>query len=204
MSLQPVSIKLLLLKLMLWLPISFAIWYFTYPALLYLSSILVNISLPFISNHIIDTTQLNRDNISLDIITNFIDLIPNDPTGKKGKMAFTIHVMKYGYGLALFIALVLSSFGSYKIKIRNILLGILLVSIIQLWGISFEVYKNLIYEMGTKVYNHIAPSVLLEEFIKLGYFLGILIIPAVAPVALWFSLYKKVYVISKGMFYTKL
>ena len=200
---KPVSIKYFLFRILLWVPISFAIWYFSYPALLFLSSKLSNILLPFISNHAIHLTQLNADNISLDIITNFIDRIPNESADKKGRMAFTINVMKYGYGLPLFIALALASPNTLGIKIRNIIFCILLVTFVQLWGISFEVFKNLNYGMGEKVSAYMATSYSLKEFIKLGYHLGTLIIPSVAPITLWFLLYQKYYIISEGKFYLK-
>lgn len=191
---KPISLKFFVLKVILWIPVCFAIWYFTYPALLFLSSQLANILLPFISGHAIHTTQLNGNNTSLDIITNFVDLIPNDPNGQKGRMAFTINIMKYAYGLPLFMALVLASSSHYLLKIKHIILCILLVTLVQLWGISFEVFKNLLYTMGTKVSDHMALSHYLKEFIKLGYHLGTLIIPAVAPVTLWFVLYSRQYI----------
>jgi len=201
--LKPISIKYFLFRILLWVPISLAIWYFSYPALLFLSSILSNILLPFISNHAIHLTQLNADNISLDIITNFIDRIPNEPADKKGRMAFTINVMKYAYGLPFFIALALASPTTLSIKIRNIIFCILLVTLVQLWGISFEVFKILNYEMGEKVSAHMAASYSLKEFIKLGYHLGALIIPSVAPITLWFVLYQKYYILSEGKLYLK-
>lgn len=190
---NPITLKFFFFKVLLWLPISFLLWYFSYPALLFLSSTLSNITLPLISSHAIHATQLNANHMSLDIITNFVDLIPNDPTGKKGRMAFTMNVMKYGYGLPLFVALVLAGIDHYKSKIRNIIFCIILVAIVQLWGISFEVFLNLNYSMGDKVADYLATPSWLKEVIKLGHHLGTLIIPAVAPMVLWFLLYQKDY-----------
>ena len=51
-----------------------------------------------------------------------------------GQLVFEINAMKYGYGIALFIAMVIATPDKIGNKLQNLYIGILILLIVQVWG----------------------------------------------------------------------
>jgi hypothetical protein len=181
-----ISTKGFLLKILMWLPICFVAWYFITPAIVYLLSflgkgILVNIS----NGAVIDVEQ--QKNL-LHIVTRFPAAETNEVN--KGQLVFIINAMKYGYGIALFVAMLLATPDKWSNKFQNMYIGILILLVVQVWGITFDSMQTLVFGLGREVGETIGTTEFTRELIALGYQLGYLILPAITPIILWFSMYQ--------------
>ena len=97
--------------------------------------------------------------------------------------------MLYSYGLPLFAALLLES--GETGRWRKLLLGTLVLVPFQAWGICFDLLKQVAITAGPGVAAETGYSSWQRENIALGYQMGTLMLPTVAPIALWLALNRK-------------
>lgn len=182
-----ISVKGFLFKILIWLPLAFIIWYFLTPAIVYLVAFFSKgIILQTTNGTVIDLVQHNQ---VLHIITKFA--APQENEINAGRLVFAVNVMKYGYGLALFAAMLLATPDKLSNKIQNFLLGFIVLLFVQVWGVTFESMMTLVFKLGRGVGESIGTTAFTREVIALGYQLGSLILPAVTPIILWFIMYQE-------------
>lgn len=182
-----ISVKGFLFKILIWLPLVFIVWYFLTPAIVYLVSLLSKgIILQTTNGSVIDLVQHNQ---VLHVITRFV--APEENEANEGRLVFVINAMKYGYGLALFVAMLLATPDKLSNKIQNFFLGFLVLLIVQVWGVTFDTIMTLVFKLGREVGESVGTTAFTREVIALGYQLGSLILPAVTPIVLWFIMYQE-------------
>jgi hypothetical protein len=180
------SVKGFLLKILIWLPITFVAWYFLTPVILYILSFLVKAPLTLlVGQAVIDVEVYER---VLHIVTPFGAGTPNEVN--KGQLVFAINAMKYGYGIALFIAMLLSTPDKISNKLQNLYIGILILLIVQVWGVTFDTLQTLTFKLGIGIAETLGTTEFTRELIALGYQFGYLILPAITPILLWFAMYQ--------------
>jgi len=184
---DPISVKGFLLKILIWLPICFVAWYFITPAIVYLLSFLSKAILVNITNGaVLDVEQQKH---VLHVITRFPAAETNEVN--KGQLVFIINAMKYGYGIALFVAMLLATPDKWSSKFQNLYIGLLILLVVQVWGVTFDSMQTLVFKLGRDIGETIGTTEFTRELIALGYQLGYLILPAITPVILWFSMYQE-------------
>lgn len=180
------SVKGFLLKILIFLPLTFIAWYFITPAILYVLSFLAKTTLTLLAGQaVVDVEVYER---VLHIVTPFAAEKTNDVN--QGQLVFAINAMKYGYGIALFIAMLLATPDKLSNKLQNLYIGILILLIVQVWGVTFDTLQTLLFKLGMGVAETLGTTPFTRELIALGYQLGYLILPAITPVILWFSMYQ--------------
>jgi len=185
-STKPLSVKGFLLKILIWLPITFIVWYFITPVILYIVSFLAKAVLTIIVGQaVVDVDVYER---VLHIVTPFAAEKTNDVNN--GRLVFAINAMKYGYGIALFIAMLLATPDKLGNKLQNLYIGILILLLVQVWGVTFDTLQTLTFQLGMGVAQTLNTTPFTRELIALGYQMGYLILPAVTPVLLWFAMYQ--------------
>ena len=104
-SVDTISVKGFLLKIIIWLPLAFVAWYFLTPAIVYIVALLSKAALSFMAGHAVLDVE-SQGNV-VEIITRFA----SSEKGKEGAgtLTFGINAMKYGYGVALFSAMLLAT-----------------------------------------------------------------------------------------------
>lgn len=183
---QIISVKGFLLKILIWLPVTFVVWYFVTPAILYLLSFLSKAVLTLlVGQAVVDVDVYER---VLHIVTPFAAEKTNDVN--KGQLVFAINAMKYGYGLALFVAMLLATPDKMSNKLQNLYIGILILLIVQVWGVTFDTLQTLTFKLGMGIAETLNTTAFTRELIALGYQMGYLILPAVAPILMWFVMYQ--------------
>ena len=181
-----ISIKGFFLKIVVFFPLVFIAWYFLTPAIVYVISFLSKAILLQITNgNVIDVQQQGH---VLHIITRFAAEKTNDVN--KGQLVFVINAMKYGYGIALFLAMLLATPDKLSNKFQNFYIGLLVLIIVQVWGVTFDTLQTLVFKLGRGIGETMGTTEFSREVIALCYQLGYLILPAVTPVILWFSMYQ--------------
>ncbi len=183
---EMMSVKGFLLKILIWLPITFVVWYFITPIILYLVSVLAKAVLTIlVSQTVVDVDVYER---VLHIVTPFAAEKSNDVNN--GQLVFAINAMKYGYGIALFIAMLLATPDKLGNKLQNLYIGVLILLLVQVWGVTFDTLQTLTFKLGMGVAETLGTTPFIRELIALGYQLGYLILPAIAPILLWFAMYQ--------------
>lgn len=182
MSVEPIlTVKGFLLRVLIWLPISFVLWYYLTPAIVYLVSLLSKSVLSLVANEAIVNVEPHEN------VLHMVTAFAKDATNT-GKLVFVVDVMKYAYGLALFPAMVLATPKPWKDKFQDLYLGLLIIFIFIIWGVTFDTMLTLVFQLGKGIGEAMGTTPFTRELIALGYQLGYLIIPAITPIILWFTM----------------
>lgn len=174
-----------LLKTVLWLPACLALWYwkaewFTAPSA-WLSGWLMQTAFP----GWVQGFELEQRSLSL-ITRLLLDSAGAAAQGRVAVMVAEVNPLVYGFGLPLFAALYLAN-GMDK-HVGRLFIGVLALIPFQAWGICFELLKQVAVTGGPAVAMQLGFERWQREAIVLGYQLGSLVFPALAPVGLWLGL----------------
>ncbi len=166
------------------LPFTFAAWYFMGILLTMPVAALVELVMRGLFPHAI--SGIEQHGFLLDILTRFSP--PNLP---QGELTFRINPMIYGYSMPLYTAILLATPGKEGAKWRHWIIGILILYLVQVFGVCFDILKTLLFEMGGDVARqmHLTAQWQLDA-VALGYQFGYLILPAVAPIAIWIAFHR--------------
>ena len=126
---------------------------------------------------------------------NVVEIITRFASSEKGKeeagtLTFGINAMKYGYGVALFTAMLLATPDKLSNKLHNLYIGFLVLMIVQVWGVTFDVMMTFVFKLSRDIGETMVTTEFTREVIALCYQLGYLILPAVTPILLWFVMYQ--------------
>ncbi len=100
---------------------------------------------------------------------------------------FLVNALKYGYCIPLFTALLLATPGLWWRKVKIWLMGLLILQLVQAWGVSFEVLKILLFDQCPQAPGMLGYGFLSLNGTGLAYQFGFLILPAVSPVVIWMA-----------------
>jgi hypothetical protein len=114
-------------------------------------------------------------------VTFLTSIAVRDPSGAAGTLVVEVNPLLYTYGTALFAALMLAS----RARIGAIAAGIAFLLPFQAWGIAFDFLVNVGVRSGPAVAQLAGIGGGWREAVALAYQLGALILPVLAPVALW-------------------
>ena len=181
----------LVLGVIVLLPLFFFIWYVMAPVLIWPLALLANWLLPLWFPAVI--AEVVRSGAQLDVVTQ-LPLPPGAlaqiPPGAIGELVFTVNPLIYCYNLPLFTALAIAVPGEEGAKWRTWSWGLPWLFMAQVWGVSFDTLKTLLFGIGPEAPNLVGFSAWQTELVALGYQLGFLILPSVLPIAIWFVLYR--------------
>jgi len=109
-----------------------------------------------------------------------------------GQMALLlpeVRALAYTWGLALFLALSLAA----RARAWTFAAGVALLLPLQAWGIAFDLLMQVGIGLRADLALQTGLSAGQREFIALGYQLGALILPSLAPVMLWAGFNRKLF-----------
>jgi len=182
------QIKELFILSALWLPLGFFLWFYFSEQLVkpagWLSGWLLSTFLP---NAI---EGINQVSFKFEIET----LIPHDQLvqGRVALLTFDVNPMIYAYGVPLFFGLVMATPPLTALqRALQIFIGYTLLIGVQVWGVCWEVLKDLALNFGVLGAQAVAETGLPTTLIALCYQLGYLILPPVIPLVIWILLNKK-------------
>lgn len=179
-------VKRFLLKVLLWMPVCFAVWYYMrgvigVPTFFGVKAVMANLFPEIIRNvefqgHLVNVVlEFTPENMpGLDI-----------PPGQVAEMLFSVNSLMYGYSIPLYTGLLLASPGSERQKWLRWIAGFVILVLVQIWGVSFDILKTLLFNMEPAISAGLGFSALQKELVVLGYQFGYLILPAVTPLVLW-------------------
>ncbi len=105
--------------------------------------------------------------------------------GTTQALGFVVNPLVYSYGLPLLFGLVMGSDAGWLRKAAILIVGYITITFVQVWGVVFESLKTLSFNFGSPVHELVREAGVSDTVIALGYQLGSLIFPALAPVFVW-------------------
>jgi len=105
--------------------------------------------------------------------------------GTTEALGFIVNPLVYSYGLPLLFGLVMGTDVSWLRKLTIMLIGYLVITLVQIWGVVFQSLKMLAFNFGAQTHDIILNHGITDSAIALGYQLGTLILPALAPIFVW-------------------
>jgi hypothetical protein len=105
--------------------------------------------------------------------------------GTEESLGFIVNPLIFSYGLPLLFGLVMGSDVSWLRKASILLVGYLAVTLVQIWGVVFQSLKMMAFNFGGSAHDIVNQAGVSDTTIALGYQLGTLIFPALAPIFVW-------------------
>lgn len=105
--------------------------------------------------------------------------------GTTDALGFIVNPLIFSYGLPLLFGLVMGSDVSWKRKLSIMLTGYVVITLVQIWGVVWQSLKMLAFNFGEQTHAIVLSHGVSDASIALGYQLGTLIFPALAPVFVW-------------------
>lgn len=105
--------------------------------------------------------------------------------GTTDALGFIVNPLIFSYGLPLLFGLVMGSDVSWLRKATIMLIGYSVITLVQIWGVVFQSLKMLSFNFGEQTHAIILGHGITDSTIALGYQLGTLIFPALAPIFVW-------------------
>ena len=164
------------LRAVLWLPPCFAAWYWIAPFHAVIAANLARWMVERVSGGLIAATEYAGRGIVF-VTTIQVPVAP----GQAGVLTVDVNPLVYTYGIALFTALSLAA----KARWWTLPVGLALLLPFQGWGIAFDLLAQLGGALGAEVAARAGLAGWRAEAVALGYQAGSLILPSLAPVALW-------------------
>jgi hypothetical protein len=105
--------------------------------------------------------------------------------GTTEALGFVVNPLVYSYGLPLLFGLVMGSDVSWLRKFTIMLIGYVTILGVQIWGVVWVSLKMLAFNFGEQTHAIIQGHGISDSAIAMGYQLGTLILPALAPIFVW-------------------
>ena len=105
--------------------------------------------------------------------------------GTTEALGFIVNPLIFSYGLPLLFGLVMGSDVSWLRKAVIMLIGYAVITLVQIWGVVFESLKMLSFNFGEQTHEIMLSHGIQDTTVALGYQMGTLILPALAPIFVW-------------------
>lgn len=171
-----------LLRLVLFLPPCFALWYWLAGYLLFPAALLSDWTLLLTMPHVFADLTMDGRSIVFDTL-----LTVSTPDGRTGFPTFPVDPLIYAYNLPVLYALLLAG-PTRKRLVSRLALGYLLLLPAWVWGISFRFAKIVTFDLGPEVSAQVGAPGLWLEAVALAYQFGYLILPVFTLVIAWYLL----------------
>jgi len=172
------SVARFVLRAVAWLPLAFAVWYFTAPVLLWPAKLLVElIARAGFSDLVRSIAQAGAT------YTFATTLKPGEALAASGTITVDVNALLYAFGLPLYVALVLAA--REPGWPRKLALGYVVVIPFVAWGVLADFLKNIAITAGPLVASQTGFAAWQRELIAFAYQFGSLILPTVVPAVVW-------------------
>lgn len=189
MTLQP--LQRFTLGVVVWLPLMFGLWYLTaawhLAPVTWFASTVLQMAFPDA------VLWLKLENHSLVLATHFAGnasgMAIYPPPANAELLGFHLNPLAYSYGLPLLGALTLAT--PLAGKYPRLLWSVLLMLPLEAFSILISTLKIMTFEIGEAFQTQQALSAGTMELIALGYQLGTLLLPMLAPILIWVILHRQ-------------
>ena len=171
----PEGVRAFALRLLVWLVPTFAVWYLVAPAHERPVAWLAALMLDAFANGMTGAIEFAPR-----VVTFVTSLHARTAEGQAGLVEVEVNPLLYTYGSALFAALMLASGARWT----RLLAGLALLLPVHAWGVAFDAIGQVL-RMDRAIVAQAGLAGWRAEAAAVGYQLGSLVLPALAPIALW-------------------
>jgi hypothetical protein len=179
---RPPRLSAFVLAVLAWLPISFAVWYFAAPLILWPAALIVEgISRVAFADLVRSVEQVGAS------LTFNTSLRPG--TGAAGGfVSVDVNLLLYSFGMPMLAALIVAAREpAWK---RHLLFGYLVMLPFVAWGGLADFLKNVAITAGPQVASQTSFTAAQREVIAFAFQFGSLILPAIVPAIVWVLMHR--------------
>ena len=176
-----------MLGVLIYFPITFLLWYLTAAWHLAPITMLSQAILHLVTPDALMWLKIDGHNLL--IAANFSQAADGSiitPALNGDALGFQINPLVYSYGLPLLVSLLLATPTQYKLS--KIAMGLALILPTELFSMLFSVLKTLTFNIGSTFIIQQSLSQTGIDIIALGYQVGMLLLPMIAPLVIWVGL----------------
>ena len=180
---EKLTLSELLILASMWMLFGFMLWFYLSafhgaPARLAAEAILQHLLGSDFARLIVEPNQNFLFQVETNISFTFRD-------GTTEALGFVVNPLIFTYGLPLLFGLVMGSDVSWLRKLTIMLIGYVVITGVQIWGVVWQSLKMLAFNFGAQSHAIVQAHGISDGAIAMGYQLGTLILPALAPIFIW-------------------
>ena len=165
------------LAVLAWLPVTFAVWYFAAPLILWPATLLTDLVARAGFGDLVTAVEQNA------AVVTFATSLKAGQAIAGGVVAVEVNALLYSFGLPMFAALTLAAHEPHWLRALAIGYAALVPAIA--WGVLADFLKNIAITAAPQVALQAGFSPIQRELIVFAFQFGSLILPAVAPAIVW-------------------
>jgi hypothetical protein len=175
------------LRAVMWLPLSFFIWFAFASPLVWPVVQMAKLGLLSIWPNLFSDVVQNGH--TMEVTTRLlVNQVAPDGRSGIGELVLVQNPLLYGYSLPLFSGLAMATPISIRRRLVQFAIALSVMWLAQAFGVIAESFKMLAFDSAAAGANAIVGAGIAPDSIALAYQFGYLILPAVMPVALWIGL----------------
>lgn len=178
-------------RILFWLPVCFAAWYYMAGVIAVPVRIITDFFMTGLFPELVRDVSANRH--LLEVVCAITPPMQPGmvvPEGQIAELVFSVNSLVYGYCIPLYSALILASPGDERQKWLRWTTGFVVLTLVQVWGVSFDILKIILFDLGSAVNQNLNWTSWQKEGVILGYQMGYLTLPAVTPLVLWIGFHR--------------
>ena len=180
------SLPRFVLRVVAWLPLTFAVWYLAAPLLAWPVALLAELIVRSTFDWVKSVEQMGP------LITFVTSLRPDqgaNPAGVKAVLSVESNVLLFSFGLPMLAALILAA--QEPRRVWMLLIGYAVLLPFQTFSVVADFLKNAAILAGPAVASQTNLDAWQREVIAFCYQFGTLILPTVAPVIVWVLMHRR-------------
>jgi hypothetical protein len=180
------SLPRFVLRVIAWLPLTFAVWYLAAPLLVWPVALLAELFTRSTFDWVKSVEQIGP------LITFVTSLKPAegaDPAGVKAVVSVESNVLLFSFGLPMLAALILAAREPHRV--RMLLIGFVVLLPFQTFSVVADFLKNVAILTPPAVSSQTGINAFQREVIAFCYQFGTLILPTVAPAIVWVLMHRR-------------
>ena len=180
------SLPRFVLRVVAWLPLTFAVWYLAAPLLAWPVALLVELITRSTFDWVKSVEQMGP------LVTFVTSLKPDEganPAGVKAVLSIESNVLLFSFGLPMLAALILAAQEPHRVWM--LLIGYAVLLPFQTFSVVADFLKNAAILAGPAVASQTSLNAWQREVIAFCYQFGTLILPTVAPAIAWVLMHRR-------------
>lgn len=180
------SLPRFVLRVIAWLPLTFAVWYLAAPLLVWPVALLAELFTRSTFDWVKSVEQMGP------LITFVTSLKPAEganPAGVKAVVSVESNVLLFSFGLPMLAALILAA--REPRRVRMLLIGFVVLLPFQTFSVVADFLKNVAILAPPAVSSQTGINAFQREVIAFCYQFGTLILPTVAPAIVWVLMHRR-------------
>ena len=180
------SLPRFVLRVIAWLPLTFAVWYLAAPLLVWPVALLAELFTRSTFDWVKSVEQMGP------LITFVTSLKPAEganPAGVKAVVSVESNVLLFSFGLPMLAALILAAREPHRVRI--LLIGFVVLLPFQTFSVVADFLKNVAILAPPAVSSQTGINAFQREVIAFCYQFGTLIMPTVVPAIVWVLMHRR-------------